>query len=143
MEVGFGFREKKEPVARGKDAMKILLRVAPYLKTVRATGKHTQRGRYIVFGSYRYKAEFFHVEKALKILAENATEITELVFDRTPKIKLLQALFETNKVKKIKFKKCSQFYCHVPTDSIEELDVRFNQTDYKFPSYEGVGIDQT
>lgn len=131
---------RKVPVITPEDGRRVLLHAAEFIETVRATCNCSQRDQDVLFGKYLYTVDFFDLKNTLKLLAKHATEITELEFDETPDVRLLKPLLETNKIKKFKVKKCSEFYRYVQTDTIEELDVYFENLDFRFAPYKGVGI---
>lgn len=126
------------PVISAKDAERITKCAAPFVKVLRAFTCVNKKEPWIMFGSFLYRVRDFDPDAILVLLAQNATKITEIVFDKPPKTELLKQLLNTNNVTTIQFYDCRDFYKDVPTENIEKLVVRFNSREIK--SFAGVSI---
>lgn len=138
-------KEKKRsrenaPLITAKDAEKIIRCAAPFVQSLRSTYSESNgKQKFIMFGPYWFKVEGLKTYQTIKLLAQKATKITELRCDRAPRVELLQLLFENNKIKKLRVIECTAFYTNIPTEEIEDLDVRFiDRGDFR--SFQGVGI---
>lgn len=117
---------KNVPVISAEDAQKILLYAAPFVKTLSASVRTSEKKAPIMFGSFVYEILDFNSDAVLKLLAENTTNITKIRFDRQPNLELLKLLIGGNTIKTVELRQSYSFYKDVPTDEIEELKVRFN-----------------
>lgn len=120
-----------------KDAARIVKCAAPFIKTLAADIGFSRSEKLVLIGPFFYKVRDFNSDTILKLLAENATKITQMTFDREPKTDLLKGLFSTNIIKTIRFDELGNFYEHVRTDHIE--DIRATVVN-KVKSFEGVSI---
>lgn len=140
------YREREDlvKIVQGKEFEEMLICFAPFIKTLKASSVCCKRDRIVHLGNFWYKVDFFNIEKVLKILAEKATEITEVKFDKVPEqTKQLKRLFKNNKIKKFSVfmddpKKWNNFLEDVPTDDIEELKIRFDEPYIFLKSFKGV-----
>lgn len=130
------------PVISGTVANKIAICAAPYIKVVQVTFSGKKQDKFVKFGLVWYKVENFNADQTFKLLVENATGITEVVFDTLPSTELLQLLFMSNKIKKLKVCKAKpSFNQNIRTNEIEDLDVSFFIIDTtNVAPFEGVGI---
>lgn len=127
------------PVIDSLDAYKIVLGAAPFVKVLRAMSSDYKDCPYVLFGTFWYRVEFLETDTVLTLLARKSTEITELCFDFTPNVELLGLLFKNNKIKKVQNVRSETFHQNIPTETIEDLDIQFVNSE-KFRSFKGVGL---
>lgn len=128
----------KATVISMKDAEKIVHFAAPFVKVLNGS-RSFYGNQLIMFGPFFYKVSGFNGNTIIKLLAQNATGITEIYFDKPPESELLNLLAKTNVIKKVKFDYCKDFYKTSSTDDIEELHVYFSDTE-DIQSFSGVSI---
>lgn len=123
-----------------KDARKIVLYAAKTCNVLKTHPLNDKIG--ITLGLFNYKAEGFYFDHAMQILADTATELTEISFNYPPEIEILKLIFKANNIKTIKVEQSNDFWGHVPTDGIKHLDVSFESSSYNdyFTFFKGVII---
>lgn len=89
------------------------------------------------FGPFMYKVRKFNAQETLLMVAQNATNITEIYFKHKPEPELFQLFINMNKIKVVEFETSHPFYDDVPTNEIEELKLSCSRPGIK--SFEGVG----
>lgn len=133
----FKYNERENtPVISSQDAKRIVKCAAPFVKTLSATTQFFDEDQYVIFGSFLYRVKNFDPKMTLMLLAENATKITELIFDNQPELKLFRQLIKNNEIKKIMFENYGALTEYNLVDQVEELNVRFNGPHFK--SFSGV-----
>lgn len=125
------------PVISGKTAEKIMRQAAPFVERF-AVSPYDGPEKLYLFGQYLYSVRVSDGDATLKLVAEHATNLTEVVFSHPPKTELLKFFFNVNKVKKFTFEEDSFFYKECPTDRIEKMKIKL--IDIRgFTPFKGVG----
>lgn len=143
LEEGKNRNKKKAPVITSQIADEIVVRAAPFIKVLRGSTLCRKNWRKcVLFGTFWYSVDGFSSDNTLKLLAENATVIREIVFNKLPEAELVTPFFIANKIEKIQFTKPVNnfFYENVPTEQVKEMNAIFKVVDAeKFVSFERVG----
>lgn len=140
----FELDERTAIVISAKDAKKIVVNAAPYVKVLKVLG---DRRKYFLFGNFYYKVEGrFKAATILEILIlAGATEVTNAGFNFLPKVELIRLFLFANKVEVLSYwYSPKHHHRQIPTHGIEELHVNF-AGNYKpdrlqVKSFEGVRI---
>lgn len=92
----------------------------------------------IMCGQTTYRMGGLTVDRLLRLLTANSTEVEGAEFMLDVKPEILKLLFKNNKIKDLKVFKCSyDFWLDIPTDGIENLWVQF-ENHSGTESFEGV-----
>lgn len=134
--------DDKATIISTVDAGKIVLCAAPFLKVLQTeltTEEELDGMNNIEIGTHLYRVANFGVQNILKLLVKKSTKLTDVRFNAMPEIGLVRALFEKNNIKKFKLNGPKNgWYCHIPTQTIQEFGVQLFSADTV--SFQGVGV---
>lgn len=107
------------PVISTKDLKRIAYHAAPFVNILIASTRSIVGDQFVLFGPFLYKVVDFNDAAILNLLAENATNISEICFDYPPKPETLNLLIERNKVEKVKVAARYEMNLDKPKDQLE------------------------
>lgn len=95
-----------------------------------------------MIGPFLYNVQGIEIPELLEFIAQIATNISEISFNLAPPLDVLNLLISRNSIKKINFEMSLAFYEHVPTNTIEELNLNYGVFESaNVKSFAGVGIE--